>query len=78
MTQPLAIPASLSAKLDALEAAWFELNDAAVDELKVGGYSHGATYTPAFRLLLRIEDLQPRFHKFVEELRGSRSTRAAA
>ena len=71
------ISASLDSKIDALEAAWSELNDAAIDELKIGGYSNGATYTPAFRLLLRIEDLQPRFHKFVDELRGSRSMRAA-
>ena len=77
MKNTSAIPASLDSKIDALEIAWSELNDAAIEESKIGGYSHGATYTPAFRLLLRIEDLQPRFHKFVEELRGARSTRAA-
>ena len=71
------ISASLDSKIDALEAAWFELNDAAVDELKIGGYSNGATYTPAFQLLLRIEDVSPRFHRLVNELRGARSKKAA-
>ena len=71
MKNTSAIPASLSAKLDALEAAFSELHKSALAE------SQGSGYSPAFQLVLRIEDASSQFHKLISDLRGTVSRRAA-
>ena len=65
------ISASLDSKIDALEAAFSDLHKSALAE------SQGSGYSPAFQLVLRIEDASSRFHKLVSDLRGTRSNRAA-
>lgn len=66
------ISASLESKLDAIEAAFADLHKSAIAESQEAGYS------PAFRLVLRIEDLSFKFHKLITDLRGTRNHRAAA
>lgn len=73
MKQPSQISPVLSAKLDALESSFQQLWDAAI---AASQNNHG--YTPEFRLLLKLEDSAPKFHRLINDLRNVRVKRAAA